>query len=1008
MKPYLKDTRVKLIIITLVIFLYVCTLPYRQRIAINKIRTIMNHSDYESAILLISSEQKDIISYYTNSYNREELYYLKGICFSNLGRIKEALQTLNNVKYNQHFLAKSQLMVSDIELEQGNWRVAEENLIDLKNRSTFSSLSLNVKQDILLRLDRYYRMQCRFKDAAEILKELISMSDNPFPLIKDLWITVRGTPPYETIEKAIKTCQLLNPDDSRLWLAKSIVLTQRGQFKEADKALGVCELPINYPDKAVHLARMRLARATQSPQKALVAARKIEPHDLTIFEKYEWAEYFAESRKDLFQQQQALEFLYVMDPLNTIVLSKYSDFAYKSGRTSLSLQLREKKAIVDIALETYGKTILSLETPITIESFLKLAESARNCGMLFESRIFCKMLLKMNSTYIPALQLSDSLFNNLKDLSLTISQLPSNNFNWIGNDFELNTTGQSPDSLDLLPPQNPVFHDDSKTSKLNFTFNNGETTIRQMPVALSGGIAIFDFDNDGWQDLFVIQGGSFPYSSKEALISPGDRLFRNLHNGDFEDVTSKSGLPIYSTGYSHGVAIGDINNDGFSDIFITRFGSYLLYINLGNGTFRNATANWNLDGFRDWPTSAAFADLDNDGDLDLYVCHYVVWDELNPRLCRNGQTLSYMSCNPTTCKARSDHLFRNDQGKFIDISDSSGITQSDFDGRGLGVIASDLDKDGLMDLFIANDKSANFLFHNKGNMKFEEVAQISGLAGSAEGSYQAGMGVACGDYDKDGDMDLAVTNYYGESTTLYQNLGGLVFSDRTSVSGLAAASRLRLGFGIAFSDFNNDGLLDLFTANGHTDDMRDVPYKMPAQLLLGQANGRWFDTSNTIGEPLSIPHLGRGLAVGDMDNDGFMDGILLPQNEPVVYFHNITKNKNHWITLKLIGLKSNHDGVGCKVTLNTKEGIQFSEHFGGGSYQSSSDQRIHFGFMEDVKPDLLEIRWPSGTLDRINSPSYDTVLEIIEGSGEAIPTRRVVHHSSETSEVQSNHREKSK
>lgn len=293
-------------------------------------------------------------------------------------------------------------------------------------------------------------------------------------------------------------------------------------------------------------------------------------------------------------------------------------------------------------------------------------------------------------------------------------------------------------------------------------------------------------------------------------------------------------------------------------------------------------------------------------------------------------------------------------------------------------------------------------------MKFEEVAQISGLAGSAEGSYQAGMGVACGDYDKDGDMDLAVTNYYGESTTLYQNLGGLVFSDRTSVSGLAAASRLRLGFGIAFSDFNNDGLLDLFTANGHTDNMRDVPYKMPAQLLLGQTNGRWFDTSNTIGEPLSIPHLGRGLAVGDMDNDGFMDGILLPQNEPVVYFHNITKNKNHWITLKLIGLKSNHDGVGCKVTLNTKEGIQFSEHFGGGSYQSSSDQRIHFGFMEDVKPDLLEIRWPSGTLDRINSPSYDTVLEIIEGSGEAIPTRRVVHHSSETSEVQSNHRGKSK
>lgn len=267
MKTILKDTRVWLIVIIFVIIIYACTLPYTQRIAISKIKLEMYHSDYDSALMLIDSAQKSRITYYTDSYNTEELHYLKGICLSSMGRMKEALQTLNKIKYDQHFLAKSQLKVSDIELEQGNWRVAEENLIDLKNRLTFSSLSLIDKQDILSRLDRYYRMQCRFEDAAEILKELISMSDNPVPLIKDLWITVRGTPPYETIEKAIQTCELLNPDDSRLWLAKSIVFTHRSQFKEADKALGFCELPINHPDKAVHLARMRLARATQSPQK---------------------------------------------------------------------------------------------------------------------------------------------------------------------------------------------------------------------------------------------------------------------------------------------------------------------------------------------------------------------------------------------------------------------------------------------------------------------------------------------------------------------------------------------------------------------------------------------------------------------------------------------------------------------------------------------------------------------------------------------------------------------
>jgi hypothetical protein len=449
-------------------------------------------------------------------------------------------------------------------------------------------------------------------------------------------------------------------------------------------------------------------------------------------------------------------------------------------------------------------------------------------------------------------------------------------------------------------------------------------------------------------------------------------------------------LPLGNTGYGHGVSVGDINNDGFSDLFITRYGSYLLYVNQGNGRFVNETDKWGLGGHRNWPTSSAFADLDNDGDLDLYVCHYVVWDELNPRLCRNGETLAYMSCNPTTCKSRPDHLFRNDNGKFTDISESSGITNADLDGRGLGVVAADFDDDGLTDLFVANDKSANFLFHNKGKMIFEEVAQISGVAGSAEGSYQAGMGVACGDYDQDGRMDLAVTNYYGESTTLYQNLGGLVFADRTASSGLASASRLRLGFGIAFTDTNNDGFLDLFTANGHTDNMGDVPYRMPAQILLGQKNGRWLDTTDKIGEPLSIPHLGRGLAVGDVDNDGLVDTILLPLNEPLVYFKNTTQNKNHWMNIKLIGTKSNRDGVGSKIRLKFGSRIQFADRIGGGSYQSANDQRIHFGFQSDQKPDFLEIRWPSGRLDLIENPPYDMEIKVTEGSGKAERLERSV------------------
>ena len=295
-------------------------------------------------------------------------------------------------------------------------------------------------------------------------------------------------------------------------------------------------------------------------------------------------------------------------------------------------------------------------------------------------------------------------------------------------------------------------------------------------------------------------------------------------------------------------------------MFITRWRAYALYRNLGDGSFQDVTAAAGLGGDRDWPTSAAFADLDGDGDLDLYVCHYLQWDAEHPQLCWDEEKQRRSYCAPQKFRHLPDHLFRNDGGRFVDVTERAGI--KDWHGQGLGVVAIDLDDDGRLDLFVANDQSPNYLFHNLGNMKFEEVGESSGLAGNANGGFQAGMGVACGDLDGDGRADLGVTNFYNESMTFYHNLGGGLFADHTAEIGLAVPTRYRLGFGTSFVDVNNDGYLDVAIANGHIDDFRpEIPYAMPAQLLVGSEGGKLTDVSNRAGSPWQVPRVGRGLAV---------------------------------------------------------------------------------------------------------------------------------------------------
>ena len=469
-----------------------------------------------------------------------------------------------------------------------------------------------------------------------------------------------------------------------------------------------------------------------------------------------------------------------------------------------------------------------------------------------------------------------------------------------------------------------------------------------------------------------------------AVPEAGDRLFRNRGDGSFEDITERSGIGRGGGGYGHGVAVGDVDNDGHPDLFLTGWRRYRLLRNRGDGSFEDVTGPAGLGGDRGWPTSAAFADLDGDGDLDLYVCHYVAWDAVHPRLCRSPARAGYTSCDPKVLEPEPDRAFRNDGGRFTDVTAEAGLVEST--GRGLGVVAADLDGDGRVDLFVANDGSANFFWRNLGGFRFEEAGLVSGLSANASGGYQAGMGVACGDLDGDGRLDLAVTNFFGESASFYKNLGGGEFAERSAAVGLVAATRSMLGFGVALIDADNDGRLDLLSANGHVNDFRPaVPYAMPAQLLLGRAGGSVVDVSARAGEPFGVPHLGRGLAAGDLDNDGRTDALLVALDAPIIVLHNRSETTGHWLTLALTGTGSNRDAVGAVVTVRHGEARQVAVRFGGGSYLSAGDSRIHFGLGASRSADAVEVRWPSGRVDTFAGLEADRGYGLREGDREAMP-----------------------
>ena len=894
-----------------------------------------------------------------------------GICEALAGRPDAALRAFGRVPNAFAFEPLGAYLEAKLNLSRGR-------LHDAEHRLTRTLARGGPGDDRVLDLLRHlYEIEVRFDDVRTLHHAKLAVADDPTRVLRELSNLDRDRVPYEGLKETLEKAGKLAPDDERVWLGKARLAIHAGRWDEAALWLKRCREA--RPDAPVWKAWLEWARGAGQPAEALEAARQLGPGALEPGERLELRAWLEQQRGDSAAESSALERWLNIEPKSTRAMERLAELAHQAGRHDRVAELRRRKADVERTMESYRERLRSDEPLLTAADRAEQGRKAEAAGRPREARALFAWALKADPGESSAREGLARLDRDDAQRKTAISAEA---------DLWTNPTA-SP-----LPPiarkgagsgGKLAFTDDAEAVGLRFVYDNAETPLHQLPEPFGGGLALLDYDGDGWLDVYCVQGGPFAAVSDPGPPSRdgGDRLFHNQGDGTFEDVTARSGISRFPRGRGHGVAVGDVDGDGHPDLFVTRWRSYALYRNRGDGTFEDVTDAWGLGGQRDWPTSSALADLDGDGDLDLYVCHYAVWDIDNPRICRDLNTKAYINCNPLLVEALPDHLFRNDGGRFVDVTASAGI--EDRNGRGLGVVVADLDGDGRLDLFVANDSSANFLFRNLGDMRFEETAHASGVAGNAMGIYQAGMGVAAGDLDGDGLLDLAVTNFYGEATTYFRNLGGGVFVDATEPSGLAVASRRLLGFGIAFLDADNDGRLDLATANGHVNDLRpNYPYLMPTQLLKGEPGGRVADVSDSAGAPWLVPRMGRGLVVGDLDNDGRQDLLVLSHNQPLAYFHNQTQGGRS-LTLNLEGRAPNRDAIGARVTVESAGHRLIAWKTGGGSYQSASDPRLHLGLGDTPRVDSVEVAWPSGRVDHFEGLNAGSGYRLREGNSHAEP-----------------------
>ncbi len=532
----------------------------------------------------------------------------------------------------------------------------------------------------------------------------------------------------------------------------------------------------------------------------------------------------------------------------------------------------------------------------------------------------------------------------------------------------------------------------ARESGLNVkTIFGGEHKNKYLLETTGCGVAFYDYDNDGWLDIFLVNGSrleGFP-----AGQAPSSHLFKNNRDGTFSDVTAKAGLT--RSGWGQGVCIGDYDNDGYEDLFVSYFGKNVLYHNNGDGTFADVTEKAGVGGNgKRWNTGCAFVDYDRDGHLDLFVANYIDLDLATAPVPESGPCLYkgvMVACGPPGLNGGKNILYRNNgDGTFTDVTEKAGILGAN-GTYGLGVLTGDFDNDGWPDIYVANDSTASALYQNKKNGKFVDIAMEAGCALSADGKPQAGMGVSAADYDLDGNLDIVKTNFAGDTPSLYHNIGGATFEDATFAAGLGRHTQF-LGWGCGFFDMDSDGWPDILICNGHVypevEQLKtEAGYPQQKLLYKNLRTGRFEDVSLQGGPGIMVPVASRGCAFGDFDNDGDVDVVVNTVNDFPQLLRCDSSHGHNWIKVRTIGTKSNRSGIGARLRCVThppdepKPHQQIDEVRSGGSYISQNDLRVHFGLGKAEKVELLEIRWPSGQLETLKDVKGNQLIIVKEGEG---------------------------
>src|SRR5271166_1776585 len=525
------------------------------------------------------------------------------------------------------------------------------------------------------------------------------------------------------------------------------------------------------------------------------------------------------------------------------------------------------------------------------------------------------------------------------------------------------------------------FRDITAQAGIHFTHNNGAFGKKWLPETMGPGCAFIDYDNDGYPDILLVNGEDFPGHAHAGPTTP--KLYHNNRNGTFTDVTRQAGLAVPMFGM--GAAIGDFDNDGFDDIFTSALGQSHLFHNNGNGTFTEVTKDAGMWGPNEFSTSAAWVDYDRDGKLDLVVANYVQWTEQTDLYCTlDGAYKSY--CTPESYKGTSVRLWHNlGGGKFEDATQKAGL--GDPTSKSLGIAILDYNGDGWPDILIANDTQPNKLYLNKKDGTFEERGVPSGIAFSEDGVARAGKGVDAADYDRSGHPSVIISNFANQMVSLYHNEGNGLFVDEAPQSEVGRATLITLGFGCFFFDYDNDGWQDIFVADGHIEDaiekvQKRVSYAEPPHLFRNLGGGKFSEVTAQMGAAFAAPRVARGAAYADIDNDGFLDVLVATNSGPAFLFHN-EGGSNHSLRLKLVGTKSNRDGIGAvaRVMSNNIKDTQSKMLRSGSSYLSQSELVLTFGLGAQAKADTVEIQWPSGQVDKLSNVNAGQTVTVEEGKG---------------------------